>query len=201
MCDGSDTVSRQSTLRFTCHFTSRFISAWSTHTVSYRPMPWHLSLHPYLPFTLAISSSQQHLPNYNIFHKQSIFYQFFSSSIKYLLQPNQTPPPSFKMRFSTILIIMAFMVISALASPVQSGNPIHAGKPGCLALDDATTIVGRYIAFLEHVPSDLGDANATAQLLLDDNYTEISDSFLSLKQSPVRSSPHLSPNPLTLLLP
>lgn len=82
------------------------------------------------------------------------------------------------------------MAIAAIASPVRSLYPSgQRNSSPCLALGDAATIVGRYIAFLEHRSSDLGDANATAQILLDDGYQEISDSILSLKGDSVSSTP------------
>jgi hypothetical protein len=91
------------------------------------------------------------------------------------------------MRFSTIIALVAFVVIAAIASPVHEQ---------CRHPSDAETIVARYIAILSHGSSDLGDANATAQALLDDRYTEISDSVLSLKGLPVSppSRTFLSPH-------
>ena len=55
----------------------------------------------------------------------------------------------------------------------------------CLCQEDAETIVADFIGILDHQGSGLGDANATAQALLDDSYQEISDSILSLEGLPV----------------
>jgi hypothetical protein len=89
------------------------------------------------------------------------------------------------MRFSTIIASMVLTAIAVIASPVQSLQ--RPGRGQCLHQSDAEKIVTEYIAILSHTSSDLGDANATAQALLDDNYQEISDSVLSLKGLPVSS--------------
>lgn len=80
----------------------------------------------------------------------------------------------------------------ALASTVVAGPLQARGYPGCLSKDTATTLVNRYIGVLSHNGSDLGNANTTAQAILDDNYEEVSDSILSLEGQPVSTPPVLS---------
>ncbi|OAP54412.1 hypothetical protein AYL99_11513 [Fonsecaea erecta] len=53
----------------------------------------------------------------------------------------------------------------------------------CLSQAEAESIVSQYITILEH--TDVATANATAQSLLDPNYTETSDSILSLEGQPL----------------
>lgn len=52
-----------------------------------------------------------------------------------------------------------------------------------LSLADAEAIVTKFISVLEHY--DVPAANATAQALFSDDYTERSDSILSLEGQPV----------------
>lgn len=82
------------------------------------------------------------------------------------------------MKFSHILSALA-LTSSAIAAPALGrrdwGN--------CLAQSTAEDLVNGYISILEH--SDVATANATAQAILADDYTEISDSILSLEGQPV----------------
>ncbi|KAJ9606584.1 hypothetical protein H2200_008592 [Cladophialophora chaetospira] len=66
--------------------------------------------------------------------------------------------------------------ITALATPKRGDY--------CLTQAEAETIVSQYISILSHTP-DIATANATAQALLDPNYTETSDSILSLEGQPL----------------
>ncbi|KAJ9664352.1 hypothetical protein H2198_000281 [Neophaeococcomyces mojaviensis] len=84
------------------------------------------------------------------------------------------------MKFSLFAASLA-LVASVVASPLQVRN----GCPNCLSKEAATTLVNRFIGVLDHAGSDLGDANATAQAILDNNYQEISDSILSLEGQPL----------------
>jgi hypothetical protein len=88
------------------------------------------------------------------------------------------------MRFAKIVASLV-LTTTVIASPVKSLRHIRR-QDECLCQSDAEKIVTEYIAILSHTWSDLGDANATAQALLDDNYQEISDSVLSLEGLPVR---------------
>jgi hypothetical protein len=86
------------------------------------------------------------------------------------------------------------------ASVVASALPKRGGG-ACLSQSEAESIVSQYASILGH--TDVATANATAQALLDENYTEISDSILSLEGQPVsqailaRSTPES--NQLTLI--
>lgn len=72
-------------------------------------------------------------------------------------------------------------VASAVAVPARRG----AEWQNCLAQSEAQKLVDEYIAILSHTSSSIGDANATAQAILDNGYQEISDSILSLEGQPV----------------
>ena len=93
-----------------------------------------------------------------------------------------------KMRVSTSITTLTLSAVLVIASPIGSRHPPARGRSRCLHPTDAQKIVSKYIAILSHTASDLGDANATAQALLDDNFQEISDSILALKGLPVSSS-------------
>ena len=77
-----------------------------------------------------------------------------------------------------IYLISLISVTAAIAIPKRDRH--------CLCQEDAETIVADFIGILDHQGSGLGDANTTAQALLDDSYQEISDSILSLEGLPVR---------------
>jgi hypothetical protein len=89
------------------------------------------------------------------------------------------------MRFSAIVAVSALTASAVIAFPVSSNQRVRV-RDECLCQEDAETIVTEYIAILSHAGSYLGDANTTAQALLDPNYEEISDSVLSLEGLPVR---------------
>jgi hypothetical protein len=76
----------------------------------------------------------------------------------------------------TPLALVAAATASAL--PRRGG-----GWEDCLSQSEAESIVSQFMSILSH--SDPATANATALALLDDNYTEISDSILSLEGLPV----------------
>lgn len=97
------------------------------------------------------------------------------------------------MKFSLFAASLA-LVASVVASPLQVRN----GCPNCLSKEAATTLVNRFIGVLDHAGSDLGDANATAQAILDNNYQEISDSILSLEGQPVSMSHQVLQPKLTM---
>ncbi len=71
----------------------------------------------------------------------------------------------------------------ALAASVAASALPKRGDGGCLSQSEAESIVSQYASILTH--TDVATANATAQALLDENYTEISDSILSLEGQPV----------------
>ena len=100
------------------------------------------------------------------------------------------------MRFATIVASLALTATAVIASPVESLKRSYGGYE-CLCQNDAEKIVTEYIAILAHNSSDLGDANATAQALLDPNYSEISDSVLLLEGLPVYFQCSLSLSTIT----
>ncbi|KIW52168.1 hypothetical protein PV05_07830 [Exophiala xenobiotica] len=71
----------------------------------------------------------------------------------------------------------------ALAASVAASALPKRGDGGCLSQSEAESIVSQYASILTH--TDVATANATAQALLDENYTEISDSILSLEGQPL----------------
>lgn len=81
----------------------------------------------------------------------------------------------------------SFLGSLALLGAAVSGSALPktrtADWQNCLTQSEAESIVDQYTSILSH--SDVTSANATAQALLDDNYTEISDSILSLEGQPV----------------
>ncbi|EXJ71515.1 uncharacterized protein A1O5_05323 [Cladophialophora psammophila CBS 110553] len=79
---------------------------------------------------------------------------------------------------STLTPLSLLAGVMALSTPKRSGD-----WQDCLSQDDAELIVGQYITILEH--TDVAAANATAQSLLDPNYTETRDSILSLEGLPL----------------
>ncbi|OQV06603.1 hypothetical protein CLAIMM_11148 [Cladophialophora immunda] len=68
--------------------------------------------------------------------------------------------------------------VMAVATPKRDSS-----WQDCLSQSEAESIVNQYITILEH--TDVAAANATAQSLLDENYTETSDSILSLEGQPL----------------
>ncbi|KIW91302.1 uncharacterized protein Z519_08198 [Cladophialophora bantiana CBS 173.52] len=80
--------------------------------------------------------------------------------------------------FSILTPLSLLAGATALPTPKRSGD-----WQGCLSQADAESIVGQYITILEH--TDVAAANATAQSVLDPNYTETSDSILSLEGLPL----------------
>jgi hypothetical protein len=88
------------------------------------------------------------------------------------------------MRFSAIVASLALTATTVIAFPFRSIQRIRV-RDECLCQEDADTIVTEYIGILSHTGSYLGNANTTAQALLDPNYEEISDSVLSLEGLPV----------------
>lgn len=81
---------------------------------------------------------------------------------------------------------MKFAICLASFMAVTAAVAIPRRDEYCLCQEEAETIVADFIGVLDHQGSGLGDANATAQALLDDSYQEISDSILSLEGQPVR---------------
>jgi hypothetical protein len=74
----------------------------------------------------------------------------------------------------------------ALSASVAASALPKRGDGTCLSQGEAESIVSQYASILGH--TDVATANATAQALLDENYTEISDSILSLEGQPVRQA-------------
>jgi len=84
------------------------------------------------------------------------------------------------MKLLSILAPLALVAgVTAFATPKRSSD-----WEGCLSQSDAETIVNEYMSILSHTP-DVATANATAQALLATNYTETSDSILSLEGQPL----------------
>lgn len=88
----------------------------------------------------------------------------------------------------SIAAVAAFAT-AALANPRWGNWGGHqGGYPGkCISQADANQLVDRFISVLGHYDSDLGDSATTANAILADNYSEISDSILSLTGEPVSS--------------
>ncbi|EHY56004.1 hypothetical protein HRR83_006617 [Exophiala dermatitidis] len=79
-------------------------------------------------------------------------------------------------------LLAPFAIVASVASsalPKRDGNCYS----DCLSQGQAESIVNQYISILTH--TNVTAANATAQALLDENYTEISDSILSLEGLPL----------------
>ncbi|KAI1630154.1 hypothetical protein EDD37DRAFT_83880 [Exophiala viscosa] len=84
------------------------------------------------------------------------------------------------MKFSSIIAPLA-LASSVTATAIR--NRDWSDWQNCLSQTQAETIVNQYASILTH--SDPTTANTTAQALLDVNYTEISDSILSLEGQPL----------------
>ena len=84
------------------------------------------------------------------------------------------------MKFASIVAAVG-LASAALASPLEERNNCKK----CVSQAYATSIVNDYVAVLSHVSTSLGTPNETAQAILDDNYTETSDSILSLEGLPL----------------
>lgn len=117
------------------------------------------------------------IPSMRILQAKSLVY-LYSLISPYYNQTSSTPESN--MKFTSVLAALAATAV--VASPVES---LKRGYGECLCQADAEKIVTEYIAILSHTSSDLGNASETAQALLDDNYTEISDSILSLEGQPL----------------
>ena len=76
------------------------------------------------------------------------------------------------------------MKLSIIIAPLALASTALAWNRSVLCLSDAyaTTIVNNFISVLEHT----GNANATAQALLADSYTEQGDSINIIAGNPVR---------------
>jgi len=81
------------------------------------------------------------------------------------------------MKFLSV-IAAAGLASLAVASPLDQ-------RWYCISESTATSIVDEYIGVLSHQNTTLGTPNQTAQAILDDNYTETSDSILSLEGQPL----------------
>lgn len=81
------------------------------------------------------------------------------------------------MKFLSILAPLSLVVATAATAIPRDGS-----KYG-LTQEVADDIVAKFITILDH--QDPVAANATAQALLAEGYTEISDSILSLEGQPV----------------
>lgn len=82
------------------------------------------------------------------------------------------------MKFSSILAALG-LTASVMASPLAERHW------NCISQYAADKLVSEYIGVLSHQNTDLGTPNETAQAILDDNYTETSDSILSLEGQPL----------------
>jgi hypothetical protein len=83
------------------------------------------------------------------------------------------------MKFASILAAVG-LASTALASPLEERNCKR-----CVSQSFADSIVGDYVAVLSQMNTSYGTPNQTAQAILDDNYTETSDSILSLEGLPL----------------
>ena len=81
------------------------------------------------------------------------------------------------MKFTLFLSALVF-TIGAYAAPV--GDDCE-----CVTQDQANTLITRFIGFLDHKGSDLGNATQTAEAILHVGYTEVSDSVDTLAGFPV----------------
>jgi hypothetical protein len=92
------------------------------------------------------------------------------------------------MKFTGILSSLAFAT-AAVAAPSSASSNWGGGygNGNCVSQDQATQLVHEYAFFLAHAdPSQVQQANATAQKILAPDFTEQSDSingFLGLKVS------------------
>jgi len=80
------------------------------------------------------------------------------------------------------------MKSTLVATALGLAAAVFAAPQACLTQRQANRLVNRFIGILDHQGSDLGDANATAQALIADDYQEISDSILSLEGAPVSAA-------------
>ena len=85
-----------------------------------------------------------------------------------------------KTQFANMKFASVFSVLASAATALATWE-------NCPKFD-ATEIVNNYINILSHLPT-LEAANATAQALLVENYSETSDSILTLEGLPVSHSP------------
>ncbi|EXJ86097.1 hypothetical protein A1O1_06466 [Capronia coronata CBS 617.96] len=85
------------------------------------------------------------------------------------------------MKFSSLIV--PFALVASVAASGLLKRDTSGCCCGCLAQSAAESIVDQYISILTH--TNVTTANATAQALLDENYTEISDSILSLEGLPL----------------
>ncbi|EXJ77622.1 hypothetical protein A1O3_09850 [Capronia epimyces CBS 606.96] len=84
------------------------------------------------------------------------------------------------MKLFSILLPLALVMADATSA---LSNRDGGGWKDCLSQGEAESIVNQYISILTH--TNVTAANATAQAVLDNNYTEISDSILSLEGQPL----------------
>lgn len=90
------------------------------------------------------------------------------------------------MKFS--LIAATFTLASAVTAAPTLGSWTDwlnggSNKQKCLTQDAANAVIGKFISVLQH--TNVAAANATAQALFSNDYTEVSDSILSLEGQPV----------------
>lgn len=94
------------------------------------------------------------------------------------------------MKFASVFAVLA-------SAATVSAATMLATREICPKVN-ATEIVDKYIQVLSHLPTIEG-ANATAQALMVDNYSEISDSILALEGLPVSYSAIMEGNVLFYL--
>ena len=83
------------------------------------------------------------------------------------------------MKFTSVVTVIG-LTASVMASPLLDER-----RWNCISQYTADTLVSEYIGVLSHQDTDLGTPNQTAQAILDDNYSETSDSILSLEGLPL----------------
>lgn len=88
------------------------------------------------------------------------------------------------MKFTLITSVLA-LVSAVVASPTWFDWNKWSNQK-CISQDYADSIISKFISVLAH--TNVATANATAQALFSDSYTEVSDSILSLEGLPVCSS-------------
>lgn len=85
------------------------------------------------------------------------------------------------MKFTVVAAIAAFAASAAAAPEVATEKRWF----GCLNQWQAETIVNKYISILEGSDYNGQSPNVTADQIIAEDYTEYSDSILSLEKAPV----------------
>lgn len=98
------------------------------------------------------------------------------------------PSPSQKRKMKPTTFFVSFLLTSVLALPTAPPDD-GKGKPQknqCVQMPDAQRFISRWTGFLDGEGSDLGDAKATAEALVADNFEQYSFSSTSLSGQSVK---------------